>query len=242
MRIWVAQTRPIKGDIQNNIDNHKKLIDLAIFNGADIVIFPELSITGYEPALAKELATDQDDGRFDDFQRISDAEQITIGVGVPTKDGTGKCISMLLFQPHEARRTYSKKYLHPDEEEYFISGRSFTGLEVNEAKVALAICYEISVPEHAEDAFKSGAEIYIASVAKFANGIDQAINRLSDIAHRYSMTVLMSNCVGEADGFECAGKTSIWNNKGLLVGQLNDQDEGLLIIDTATQELIETTI
>jgi hypothetical protein len=56
------------------------------------------------------------------------------------------------------------------------------------------------------------------------------------------MTVLMSNCIGECDGIECGGKTSIWNNKGLLVGQLNDTDEGILIIDTDTQELIEKTI
>jgi predicted amidohydrolase len=46
MKICVAQTRAIKGDIQSNIDNHKKLIDLAISNGANIVIFPELSLTG----------------------------------------------------------------------------------------------------------------------------------------------------------------------------------------------------
>ncbi len=47
MKICVAQTRPVKGDIQTNIDNHKRLIDLAISNGADTIIFPELSITGY---------------------------------------------------------------------------------------------------------------------------------------------------------------------------------------------------
>ena len=49
MKICVAQTRPIKGDIQSNIDHHKRLIDLAVSNGADTVIFPELSLTGYEP-------------------------------------------------------------------------------------------------------------------------------------------------------------------------------------------------
>jgi predicted amidohydrolase len=202
IRLCVAQTRPIKGNIQSNIDNHKKLIDLAISNGADIVIFPELSLTGYEPTISKELATNQDDSRFDDFQRI-------------------------------------KKYLHPDEEGFFIRGQSFTGLKVNKTNIALAICYELSVHEHSENAFKSGAEIYIASVAKFVNGVDKAINRLSDIDNKYSMTVLMSNCVGQSDGYECAGKTSIWNNKGILLGQLNDKNEGILIIDTDTQKLIE---
>ena len=240
MKICVAQTRPIKGDIQSNMGHHKKLINLAVSHGADIVIFPELSLTGYEPTMAKELATHQDDRRLDDFQKISDTHQITIGVGVPTKNTTGICISMVLFQPHKARQTYSKKYLHPDEEEFFVSGQNSTGFIGDKTNVALAICYEISVPEHVENAFKSGAEIYIASVAKFVNGIDKALSRLSDIANKYTMTVLMANCVGQADGEECAGKTSIWNNQGLLIGQLNDTNEGILIIDTDMQEIIKT--
>ena len=149
---------------------------------------------------------------------------------------------MVLFQPHKARQTYSKKYLHPDEEEFFISGENSTALIDNKTNIALAICYELSVPEHSENAFKSGAEIYIASVAKSEIGVEKAIKTLSDIANKYSMTVLMSNCVGQCDDYECGGKTSIWNNKGLLVGQLNDTNEGILIIDTDTQELIEKTI
>ncbi len=236
MKICVAQTRPIKGDIQSNIDNHKKLIDLAVSNGADTVIFPELSITGYEPELAKELATNQDDSRYNDFQKIADTKQITVGVGVPTKNNTGICISMVLFQPHQARQTYSKKYLHSDEEDFFVSGQSSIGSIGNKTNIALAICYEISVPEHSENAFNSGAEIYIASVAKSVVGVEKAVKSLSDIANKYSMTVLMSNCIGHCDNFECGGKTSVWNDKGLLVGQLNDTNEGILIIDTDTQE------
>lgn len=242
MKICVAQTRPIKGDIQSNIENHKKLIDLAVSKGADTIIFPELSLMGYEPALSKELATHQADGRFDDFQKISDARQITIGVGVPTKSNADVCITMVIFQPHQARQTYSKKYLHPDEEEFFVSGQSSVSLIGDKTKIAPAICYELSVPEHAEHAFKSGAEVYIASVAKFVNGVEKALIRLSEIAHRYSMTVLMANCIGLADGQECAGHTSVWNNQGLLVGQLNDANEGVIIFDTDTQELIQKVI
>jgi predicted amidohydrolase len=149
---------------------------------------------------------------------------------------------MVLFQPHKSRQTYSKKYLHPDEEAFFISGRNSTALIENQANVALAICYELSVPEHSESAYRNGAEVYIASVAKTADGVEKAIKSLSGIANKYSMTVLMSSCIGECDGFECGGKTSIWNNQGLLSGQLNDSDEGILIIDTQTQELIERTV
>lgn len=242
MKIGVAQTRPITGDIQGNIDHHKKLIDLAVSAGADTIIFPELSLTGYEPELAGELATQPEDSRFDDFQEISDARQITIGVGVPTKNKGHVSISLVIFQPHQARQIYSKKYLHPDEEEFFISGQSSIDLIGARNNLALAICYELSVPEHAEKAFKSGAEIYVASVAKFVNGIDKAVERLAEIAHHYSMTVLMSNCIGRSAGDECAGKTSVWNNHGLLVGQLDDTHEGIIIFDTDTQELIEEMI
>ena len=242
MKISVAQTRPVKAGIQTNIDNHKRLIDLAVSNGADIIIFPELSLTGYEPKLAKELATNQDDSRFDIFQNISDARRITIGVGAPIKNNGGISISMILFQPHKERQLYSKKYLHPDEEKFFISGQNSAGLINNKPNIALALCYELSVPEHSENAFKSGAEIYIASVAKTVDGVKKAAKSLAVIASKYSMTVLMSNSVGLCDDGECAGKTSIWNNEGLLAAQLNDTNEGILIIDTETQELIEKTI
>ena len=236
MKICIAQTRPVKGDIQSNIDNHKKLIGLAVANGADTIIFPELSLTGYEPGLSKELATDQDDSRFGDFQKISDSKHIAIGVGMPTKTNSGVLISMIIFQPHKPRHTYSKQYLHQDEHPYFINASQQAVLEERKNKIALAICYELSVPEHSENASKSGAEIYIASVAKSVSGVEKAVKSLSEIAGKYSMTVLMSNCIGHCDDFECGGKTSVWNSKGLLIAQLNDKDEGIIILDTDTQK------
>lgn len=232
MRICVAQTRPVTGDIERNIVNHKRLIDLATSAGADTIIFPELSLTGYEPELARELAITLDDDRLDDFQRIADARRITIGVGVPLRDEASVRIGMVLFQPYEARQAYTKQYLHPDEEAFFVGGRCAVGSIGG--GVALAICYELSVPAHAEEAARSGARVYIASVAKTAGGVDAATERLSEIARRYEQTALMANCVGRSGGMECGGRSSIWNSEGLLVGRLSDADEGVLIFDTKT--------
>lgn len=239
MKISVAQTRPIKGNIESNINGHKKLIDLAVLSGADTIIFPELSITSYEPELAKELATDKEDSRFDDFQHIADTKEITIGIGVPIKSKDGVSISMVIFQPNKAREVYSKQYLHPDEKKFFVSGQNTIGLIGKQSNIALAICYEISIEEHSENANKMGAKIYIASVVKTIHKIDLAIKNLSEIASKYSMVVLMSNCVGQANGNQCAGKSSIFNNSGSLLAQLDDTNEGLLIIDTDTQEIFE---
>jgi len=242
VKLSVAQTKPFKGDIQRNIEGHRKLIDLAVSHEVDAIIFPELSLSGYEPTLVKALAITQDDASLDEFQKISDERHIMIGVGVPVKNDEGICISIILFQPDKARLTYSKKYLHPDEEPFFTSGKNGTLITVNGINLALAICYEISMPEHSERAFNLGAKIYIASVAKFVNGIDRAINTLSEIASKYTMTVMMSNCIGQSDGHECAGKSSVWNNKGLLTGQLDNNKEGILIMDMNTHEVISVTI
>lgn len=159
MRISVTQTRAVRGDILGNIERHKAMIDLAISNRAEIVIFPELSLTGYEPNLAKDLATDLDDNRLDDFQQISDSRNITIGVGLPTRSGARVCISMIIFQKHQPRQMYSKKYLHPDEEAFFVSGSSTTEYLGHKNKVGLAICYELLVPEHAENVHRHEAEL-----------------------------------------------------------------------------------
>jgi len=149
--------------------------------------------------------------------------------------------SMVLFQPYKERELYSKKYLHSDEKKFFVSGQNLNNLKYKDTNIALAICYEISIPEHAEMAFQSGAQIYLSSVAKFVNGIDTASTRLSYIARKNSMTVAMSNCIGRFDGDECAGRTSIWNNQGFLAGQLGDKNEGILIFDTESEELIKST-
>lgn len=241
MRICAAQTRPITGDVPANIERHKTLIDLAVSQRADAIIFPELSLTGYEPKLANGLAINPDDKRLDDFQRISDTSQITIGVGIPTSSDAGIRISMVILQPYEARRMYSKGYLHADEDPYFVRGQDSPDLKVNETRIALAICYEISVPQHLETALKSGPEIYFASVAKFVKGAGKAMETLSEIAKTHSVIAMMANSVGPSDGNECAGKTSIWNRKGELAGQLNDANEGILIFDTETQEVIGKT-
>ncbi|MGZ8551977.1 MAG: carbon-nitrogen hydrolase family protein [Chitinophagaceae bacterium] len=242
MKICVAQTRPFRGDVQNNIKAHEKLISMAVSTGADIIVFPELSLTGYEPGLAESLATDQDDKIFDSLQEISDTNKISIAVGMPVKSSSGILITMIIFQPHQPRLTYSKQYLHEDEFPYFINGEGQVFLTMENLKIAPAICYESLLPEHSANASKNGTTIYIASVAKSASGVEKAFKHFPEVANKYAMTVLMANAVGPCDNFESAGKTSIWNSKGILLGQLNDSNEGILIIDTNTQEVMEKII
>lgn len=242
MIICVAQTKPVKGDIQQNIEKHHPLIATAVSHHADLIIFPELSLTGYEPSLAQDLATTQDDGRFAPFKTLSNTHHITIGVGLPTSTETGLCISLILFQPDQARRTYSKKYIHADEEPFFVSGQNFPTLPINGTNIGLAICYELSIPAHAELAHQRGADVYIASVAKSAQGVKQAHKRLAEIAKTYRLPVLFANCVGPSEEFVSAGGTAVWNQNGTLLAQLDDTHEGLLVFDSETNTTIEAAL
>ena len=239
MKICVAQTKPFKGNIEKNIATHKELIRLAVSNGAEIIFFPELSITGYEPKLASELATRATDERFDEFQEISDKQNITIAIGVPTKTETGVCISLAIFQPGKKRETYSKKYLHSSEEPFFLSGVHFTGLLGAHNNIAPAICYELSVPQHAADAANQGAKIYMVSVVEDIEGVERAIKKLSATAATHSMTVLMANVIGPTGAYYGGGKSSVWNDKGELKGQLDTSHEGILVYDTSTTHVVE---
>ena len=242
MKIGVAQIRPVKGDVHRNLVRHRTVIERAGSVGVDTLIFPELSLTGYEPALSEALATTPGDSRFDDLQTISDAKQIKVGAGMPIRSATGTLIGMLIFQPHQPRQVYAKQHLHSDEYPYFVKGQQPGYLALNEHKTALAICYELFVPDHAATAFQEGADLYIASVAKSGQGVAKAAGRLSEIARTYSMTVCMANCVGPCDNFVAGGQSAIWNNQGQLIGQLNDTDEGILLIDLNTQAVVTVTL
>lgn len=239
MKIGVAQTRPVKGDIHANIVQHKKLIALAVELEANLLVFPELSITGYEPELARELATTQDDERFDDFQLISNGSKVVMGIGVPIQAGTGIMIGMVIFQPNKPRQTYNKQYLHADELPFFVAGDTPLFLDGEKDKIAFAICYELSVPEHAIDAVTHGANVYLCSVAKTAAGAAKAIETLAGTARSHHMAVLMSSCVGHCDNFDCGGRTTVIDDEGQLLAQLDDCHEGILIYDTETMEIIE---
>ncbi len=232
MKICIAQTHSLKGKVSENLQNHLLIIERAIELKSDLVVFPELSITGYVPELAKEFATDVKNNIFNPFQELSDKNKITIGIGMPTNSANGINISMLIFQPNKERDFYSKQILHSDELPYFTCGTNQIFLNIKEKKIAIGICYETLQRDHFVNAVQNGADIYIASVAKPKGGIEKAYLHFPKIADEFKTPILMSNCVGYCDNFMSVGKSAIWNKNGKLIEQLDDENQGILIYDT----------
>jgi predicted amidohydrolase len=237
MRVAVVQTQPAARRVEVNVKAHETWVKRVAARGADMVFFPELSLTGYEPKHAARLAMRADDARLDVFQMLSHALRLAVGVGAPTPDGAGVRISMLVFQPDAARVVYSKQYLHQDELPYFVAGNGQITLAGGDHVVAPAICYESLQEAHCDAAVALGATLYVASVAKSAGGIAKADAHYPSIARHHSLYVLMANCVGPCDDFEAVGGSAVWNRRGELLARLPPSGEGALLLDTETNEV-----
>jgi len=231
MILAAAQTIAIKGNIEENIKGHVKLIEQAAADSAELIFFPELSLTGYEPELAKELAITLDDERLTVFRQLAISRQIIIAVGAPVKEEVGILIGMIIFMPDGTLKLYTKQHLHPGEEQYFVPQYAGLQLDVKGKIIGFAICADFSHPEHAKHAAEKGANVYLASVLISKNGLKHDMALLKSYAETYHMTIVMSNYGGISGGYNCAGNTAAWSKNGILQDYIMGDREGLLIID-----------
>lgn len=199
---------------------------------ADIIVFPELSITNYEPTLATDLAIDITDARFSVFEELSDKNNITIAMGVPLKQPKGTLISLLIFKPNKKRSFYAKQILHEDELPYFISGTEQVYNTIKKEKLAFAICYESMIEAHFLNTFKNNSSIYITSVAKNEEGVVKGYSHYKYLSATYKTTIIMVNAIGKADTFINAGQSCVFKN-GQEILQLSKTQEEILLFDTA---------
>lgn len=232
MKVCAAQLRPVAGDLAANIAQHLELIELAVSQQADVVFFPELSLTGFEPRLADSLAIDIADQRLDVFQEHSDKHNMLIGVGMPISIGSGVCIGMVWFSPGDDRRLYAKQQLHVDELPYFVAGGKQLVLERSGSMLVPAICYESLQMKHADRAATLSADMYLASVAKPVGGIAKAMTHYPAVASQHNMLVIMANCVGPSDDFISVGQSAAWNGCGELLAHMDAESEGVVVLDT----------
>jgi predicted amidohydrolase len=232
MILAAAQTKPTRGDIEANLADHYHLIGLAVQNRAQLIAFPEMSITGYERENAQKLAFKKDDSRLDYLKQLASENNIIIVAGAPIQIESELFIGEFVISPDNSVSIYTKQFLHEGEDEFFQSSFDYNPMITIENKnISFAICADIDNPLHPENACKRATDIYIASIFFTPNGIPNAYSHLQSYAEKHKMNVLMSNFSGESWGYPSAGQSIFWNNKGELVGQMNDSDSGLLLVE-----------
>ena len=232
MILAAAQTKPTRGNIEANLLDHYRLIELAVQNGAQLITFPEMSITGYEREHAQKLAFQKEDSRLDHLRKLASENNIIIVAGAPIQIDDEMFIGEFVIAPDQSVSIYTKQFLHEGEDEFFQSSFDFNPMiTIEDQKISFAICADIDNPLHPENACKRATDIYIASIFFTPNGIPNAYRDLQSYAGKHKMNILMANFSGESWGYPSAGQSAFWNNKGELAGQMNDSDSGILLAE-----------
>lgn len=228
--IAAAQASSIKGDVAANVRRHVEFGGLAREQGADVVVFPELSLTGYEPTIAAQTAVDAEDGALGPLRDLADEAGIVVMAGCPLRSaGEKPYIGMVIFQPRETVAVYRKRFVHASELPYFIASDEMVVFPVRGMVVGAAICADINNPTHAADAAARGANVYAAGVAKTPPDIARATANMAAHAKRHRMLAVMANHASATGGNATAGRSAIWNERGELLAQAEPEGECLVL-------------
>ncbi|MBK8485202.1 MAG: carbon-nitrogen hydrolase family protein [Saprospiraceae bacterium] len=231
MKIAAAQIKSYKNNTEANIQNHLRMIELAAQQNVGLILFPEMSLTGYERELAKELSFDANDSRLNIFCNKAIENNMIILVGAPIKINSQLYIGSFIFLPDGSNTIYTKQNLHEGEEKYFSPSSKFNPLiHLQTQRISVAICADIANPGHPANASQTKSTLYLVSFFYTPGGIAKGYELLSIYAKKYSMNVLMANYTGSSYGLEGAGQSGFWNSDGKLNAQLNNSEENLLII------------
>ncbi|MBT1065503.1 carbon-nitrogen hydrolase family protein [Bowmanella sp. Y26] len=230
IRICLAQVSSQRGLIAANMQCHLQAIELAAQHHADILVFPELSLSGYELDLAAELAQEQAYCKAMLSQAALKHNVLVIaGCPLPGEDGKAYIGALLCF-PDGKVVTYRKQYLHAGEEQYCLAGDSPCYFDIKGHKVALAICADFADPRHVAQARMAGADIYLASALITAGGYQADSHILATIAKQGQCPVLLANFIGETGGWQACGQSALWDADGQQVFVADDQPS-LIVLD-----------
>jgi predicted amidohydrolase len=163
--IAAAQSASVPGDISQNVANHVRFATIAAEHRVQLLVFPELSLTGYELTLARSNALRPDSGELKPLRHLSTQAQMTIVAGAPVLTDNGELhVAALALRPDGSVSTYAKVHVHESELGVFTPGPGGATLMVEDATIALAICADASHPQHAAGAAAHGAGVYAAGV------------------------------------------------------------------------------
>lgn len=241
LKIAVAQVPLIRGDIASNLSTHLKAVGKAAAEGVNYLVFPELSLTGYEPELASSFAFSPADERLNPLAEAAKMNQIYIGVGVPLAGEGLPKIGLVIFYPTGATELYEKIYLHSGEEKYFSPGHAHHFMTVNGLKIANAICADTNNKRHAEYCANEKAVIYMAGVLFTEQGYEADEKKLISYAREYNMLVAIANHNSATGGWVPCGKSTIWSASGVLA-TANGKQSALVIAELRDEAWVGSVV
>ncbi|MDY7560143.1 carbon-nitrogen hydrolase family protein [Pseudomonas sp. 10B1] len=229
--IAAAQSVSVPGDIDANIQRHLVFMRAAIEQGVEFLLFPELSLTGYERGLACELAIDPADARLQPLHELAHSGGMVTVIGAPIRraGSVDVLIAALVLGVAVEVGVYSKQHLHAGEELVFKPGEGGDGVQIDTDYLVLAVCADFTHASHANAAAQSGATVYAASVLISADGYVADTRLLASYAAEHGMAVLMANHGSATGGWISAGRSAFWSGDGIGFGAADGSGDLLLI-------------
>jgi predicted amidohydrolase len=216
LSIAVAQPLCVAYDVNVNAETHATAVRSA---GARVVVFPELSLTGYEmdaPPISVE------DPRLAPIvDACAETGSIAL-VGAPLHgEAGGSHIAMLAIEGSGASVAYRKVWLSTDESRWFTPGPQPAVLDVDGWRLGLAICRDTGISQHVSDTAALGIDAYVAGTLMFTEETAIQNERASRIAATQHIWVAVASFAGPTgSGYaETAGCSGIWTCSGDVVAQ-----------------------
>lgn len=223
LTIAVAQPESVPYDVAANAERHAETVRSL---HADVVVFPELSLTGYH---LDALPIGSGDPRLSPIiDACADTNSVAI-VGAPVAGDTRHLhISMLVVNRRRATVAYHKMWLGTDEAKRFTPGREPAVITVNGWRLGLAICRDTGVPQHHSATAALKIDIYAAGVLENAQQSDVIVERARRVATEHRVWVAAASFAGSTGESysHAAGHSGIWSPDGVAVAQAGPEVGG----------------
>ncbi|MET7915370.1 carbon-nitrogen hydrolase family protein [Streptomyces avermitilis] len=219
MKIATTQFTCVPADISANVRQMAALAAEARAQDAELVVFPELALTGYElDALSADpgLWVDADDPRLDAIRESGIATVVNCAAAT---GGERPAVETLVYgSDGELITTYRKQHLHEQEQSVFVAGQRDGRFELGGLRFALATCYDNHFDELTRRGAADGCQVHLASsLYGTGGGVEERAAVHPGIAKDSNLYVVLANHVGPAGAWTGCGRSALWAPGGALL-------------------------
>lgn len=255
LTLGLAQIKTKLGDVQANLEKHLACVEQAAAQGAQLLIFPELSLTGYvlqdlAPAVAHHASADDPV-----FARLLDASRrLDLMVGFVDEDARHRFfIAAAYLSKGQALHVHHKVYLPTygmfDEGRFFAWGDSIRAFDTQWGRVGMLICEDFWHASPPYLLWLDGADILLMQSASPGRGLDDREQLASArwvehvnqaYASLFTNFVVHTNKAGFEDGLNFWGGSTVFDPNGELLAHGPYFDEALTVAALDLNQLHRT--
>lgn len=232
MIIAGAQIQVQDGEVRYNLEVHYELIAQAARLGVGLIVFPVMSLTGYQRIEARNMAFSPRDSRLQGLATMACENQMYIVAGAPLWRDQRLFIGAFVLGPNQYFSCYVQQFLHTGETAFFDSSLcSQTIIDTGNVLVAPALGCDIEEPLHVDMALQSGAQVYGAGLFSAKSDVDAVHTLLAQSAHQAHLGVVMANYCGNTWGQQAGGKSACWDPQGQQLAAMPEDASGLVLLE-----------